>query len=197
MNRVFNEEISVLDKKVMEYSNRVNMISSSIHQIQEEVKELEKEEETKTNELSLLLQKLHIVEKRVYGAFLNTIGIQSVNQLENEYFVRVQENEKMQNECKSHITLITDKIQYGKQRYQSIETSLQEEEKNQKRMKKKLEEVQKQRREIQNRLDEIEEENEKLSNQIGNEYKKKKDIEIVISQIDQRLREVHMIMVCY
>ena len=167
MNRVFNEEISVLDKKVMEYSNRVNMISSSIHQIQEEVKELEKEEETKTNELSLLLQKLHIIEKRVYGAFLNTIGIQSVNQLENEYFVRVQENEKMQNECKSHITLITDKIQYGKQRYQSIETSLQEEE------------------------------NEKLSNQIGNEYKKKKDIEIVISQIDQRLREVNMIMFCY
>lgn len=195
MNRVFNEEISVLDKKVMEYSNRMNTISSSIHQIQEEVKELEKEEEKKTNELSLLLQKLHIIEKRVYGAFLNTIGIQSVNQLENEYFVRVQENEKMQNECKAHITLITDKIQYGKQRYQSIETSLLEEEKNQKRMKKKLEEVQKQRKEIQNRLDEIEEENEKLSNQIGNEYKKKKDIEIVISQIDQRLREVNCIII--
>lgn len=189
------EEIGVIDQKIAGYGSRMNSLATSIHQTQQEVDELHKLEEEKTTELSLLHQKLKLVEKRVYGAFLREVGVQSVDELENEYFKSLRENERMQNECRTHIALIENKTTYNKQRVVSLESSIQEEGENVRKAEKSIKGVERKSKEISLILREMEEKVETIQREIGVEAKKRKDLEIVVFQIDQRIRDVRMIVI--
>lgn len=185
----------MIDQKIAGYGTRMNSLATSIHQTQQEMDELRKQEEEKTTELSLLHQKLKLVEKRVYRTFLREVGVQSVDELENEYFKSLRENERMQNECRTHIALIENKTTYNKQRLISLETSIQEEGENARKAEKSIKGMEKKSKEISVILHEMEENVEAIQREIGVEAKKRKDIEIVVFQIDQRIREVKMIVV--
>ena len=60
--RVFNEEITVIEKKIQAYGTRMNGLESSLAEEKKELTSLQKEEETFVQALSILLQKCTVIE---------------------------------------------------------------------------------------------------------------------------------------
>lgn len=76
--------------------------------------------------LSALLQKLSAAERRVFGALLAELGVESLQQLETEVFSRQRENEAMRAECRTHIALLESKRRYGRERLAGAARALEE-----------------------------------------------------------------------
>lgn len=190
MSRVFNEEISVLQGKKAEYGNRLNALTTSIKRTLDELEELQQQENQKTNELSVLYQKLQLVEKRVYGTFLQEVGASSVSQLENEYMSKLRENERVLNECMTHIALIEDKKAYGRQRLESIRSTLRDHATSLKRITNKMKEIDQQARSVSVLVQDLEGAKESTLQEMAGLKRQKKDIEVVVAEIDTRIRNV-------
>ena len=186
---LFNEEIAVIEKKIQDYGTRMNSLESSLAEEKKELAGLQKEEETLIQALSVLLQKCTVIEKRVYGTFLQAIGIGSIQELESEYLSKLRENERMQTECRTHITLIESKRDYGDQRLMTIAQSIREYEEQRVEIEKKLTDVRRRVNDVSSEMSVMEEEEENGKREIGLVMKSVRDVEIVIQEIDNRIRE--------
>lgn len=186
---VFNEEITVIEKKIQGYGTRMSGLESSLAEEKKDIISLQKEEETLLQALSLLLQKCTVIEKRVYGSFLQTIGIASVQELENEYLSKLRDNERIQTECRTHITLIETKRDYGDQRLTTVSRSIHEYEEQRVKVEKKLADVKQRVNNMSGEMGVMEEEEENVKREIGLVLKNIRDVEIVIQEIDSRIRE--------
>lgn len=63
--RVFNEEITVIEKKIQAYGTRMNGLESSLAEEKKELTSLQKEEETFVQALSILVRNVTVLEERV------------------------------------------------------------------------------------------------------------------------------------
>ena len=178
-----------MEKKIQSYGTRMNSLESSLADEKKELSSLQKEEERLIQELSVLLQKCTVIEKRVYGSFLQAIGISSIQELESEYLLKLRENERMQTECRTHITLIESKRDYGNQRLMTIAQSIHEYEEQMVKIEKRLTDVRRRVNEVSAEMSSMEEEEENGKREIGLVMKNVRDVEIVIQEIDHRIRE--------
>ena len=123
---VLREENEVIEKKIQGYAQRMSELETALVDEGKEEESLKQQDEALVQQRSLLLQKQTVVEKRVYGSFLEEVGVASVQELESEYMAKLRENESMQTECRTHITLIESKREYNTQRLQAIAQSVKE-----------------------------------------------------------------------
>ena len=110
----------MIEKKIQGYAQRMSELETALVDEGKEEESLKQQDEALVQQRSLLLQKQTVVEKRVYGSFLEEVGVASVQELESEYMAKLRENESMQTECRTHITLIESKREYNR----SIKTSV-------------------------------------------------------------------------
>ena len=128
---VLREENEVIEKKIQGYAQRMSELETALVDEGKEEESLKQQDEALVQQRSLLLQKQTVVEKRVYGSFLEEVGVASVQELESEYMAKLRENESMQTECRTHITLIESKrgrreIAQVQKNIQDIEIVIQE-----------------------------------------------------------------------
>ena len=188
--RVFSEEVAITEKKIQSYSARMSALETALAQTQRGMGALKEQEESLTQQLSNYLQKLTVIQKRVFGSFLSELGVGSVQQLESEVLTRLKENERMQSECRTHIALIEGKQQYGQERLRSIVSQIEELRQGQKKSEKKAREIESRLSEVTKEADEEEEQLETIQRVIGRHQKEMKDIEVITQEIDKKIREV-------
>ena len=188
--RVFTEEVAVTEKKIQSYAARLSALETSVAEGQRGVAGLQKEEEKKAQELAKFLQELTVIQKRVFGPLLEEVGVESVQQLENEVLTRQRETERIQSECRTHIALIEGKQQYGQTRVQSIETQLAELRATEEKNRRKAHEVETRLAEVSKVADEDEEKRETIQRAIGEKQKEMRDIEVILQEIDRKIRAV-------
>ena len=178
---VLREENEVIEKKIQGYAQRMSELETALVDEGKEEESLKQQDEALVQQRSLLLQKQTVVEKRVYGSFLEEVGVASVQELESEYMAKLRENESMQTECRTHITLIESKREYNTQRLQAIAQSVKEYEERRAKVGLNV---------ASGEMSALEDEEEQGRREIAQVQKNIQDIEIVIQEIDVRIRSV-------
>lgn len=186
----------MIEKKIQGYAQRMSELESTLVDEVKEEDSLKQQDEALVQQRSLLLQKRTVVEKRVYGSFLEEIGVSSIQELESEYMAKLRENESMQTECRTHITLIESKREYNTQRLQAIAQSVKEFEERRVKVGQKAQEAQNRLNVSSGEMSALEEEEEQGRREIAQVQKSVQDIEIVIQEIDVRIRNVVAESVC-
>ena len=186
---VFEEELSVLQGKLDGYATRLTTLETTLAEEKQEEAALKTTESTLLNALSCLQQQTHAVERRVYGAFLDEIGVTTVQQLENEYLSSLRENEGMQAECRTHIALLESKQEYGRQRLATLAENLQKVATQRGKMEGKIAEAERRASRVEGEMAELEEKKEEVERAIGKTMKDAQDEEMKVHQIDRKLRE--------
>lgn len=187
---VLREENKVIEKKIQGYAQRMSELETALVDEGKEEESLKQQDEALVQQRSLLLQKQTVVEKRVYGSFLEEVGVASVQELESEYMAKLRENESMQTECRTHITLIESKREYNTQRLQAIAQSVKEYEERRAKVGQKAQEAQNRLNVASGEMSALEDEEEQGRREIAQVQKNIQDIEIVIQEIDVRIRSV-------
>ena len=96
----------------------------------------------------------------------------------------------MQTECRTHITLIESKREYNTQRLQAIAQSVKEYEERRAKVGQKAQEAQNRLNVASGEMSALEDEEEQGRREIAQVQKNIQDIEIVIQEIDVRIRSV-------
>lgn len=187
---VFTEEVAVAEKKMQGYAARVAALETSVAEAQRGLATLQKAEEASSQELAKYLQKLTVVQKRVFGPLLAEVGVESVQQLESEVLTRQRETERIESECRTHLALIEGKQQYGQARVQAIEEQLAELRATEERNKRKAREVEARLGEIAKVAGTEEEKLERIHRAMGEKQKELRDMEVVMVEIDRKIRAV-------
>ena len=187
---VFTEEVAVAEKKMQGYAARVAALETSVAEAQRGLATLQKAEEASSQELAKYLQKLTVVQKRVFGPLLAEVGVESVQQLESEVLTRQRETERIESECHTHLALIEGKQQYGQARVQAIEEQLAELRATEERNKRKAREVEARLGEIAKVAGTEEEKLERIHRAMGEKQKELRDMEVVMVEIDRKIRAV-------
>lgn len=180
----------MIEKKIQGYAQRMSELETALVDEGKEEESLKQQDEALVQQRSLLLQKQTVVEKRVYGSFLEEVGVASVQELESEYMAKLRENESMQTECRTHITLIESKREYNTQRLQAIAQSVKEYEERRAKVGQKAQEAQNRLNVASGEMSALEDEEEQGRREIAQVQKSIQDIEIVIQEIDVRIRSV-------
>lgn len=187
--QVFTEEISVLQGKLNGYATRLGTLETTLAEEQQEANAMQTSEDAIMTSLGRLLQQTRGVERQVYGTFLEELGVSSIQELENEYLNKLRENERMQTECRTHIALLESKQEYGRQRLAALEKSLQEGVDQQKKVGSKMVETDRRLNTVNGEMEVLEERKEEITREIGTLLKSVQDIEVILQQVDRRLRE--------
>ena len=103
---------------------------------------------------------------------------------------RQRERERVQSECRTHIALIEGKQQYGRARVEAIEAQLAELRATEAKNAQKAREVEARLAEEAKVAAEEEETREAILRAIGEQQKQLKDLEVVMAEIDRRIRAV-------
>lgn len=186
---VFEEELNVLQGKLDGYATRLTTLETTLAEEKQEETALKTTESTLLNALSRLQQQTHAVERRVYGAFLDEIGVTTIQQLENEYLSSLRENEGMQAECRTHIALLESKQEYGRQRLATLAENLQKVAAQRGKVEGKITEAERRASRVEGEMAELEEKKEEAERAIGKTMKDAQDVELKVHQIDRKLRE--------
>ena len=96
----------------------------------------------------------------------------------------------MQSECRTHIALIEGKQQYGRARVEAIEAQLAELRATEAKNAQKAREVEARLAEVAKVAAAEEETREAILRAIGEQQKQLKDLEVVMAEIDRRIRAV-------
>ena len=187
---VFAEEVAVVEKKIQSYAARMSALETGVAEARRGLEALEKAQEASAQELAKYLQELTVIQKRVFGALLAEVGAESVQQLESEVLTRQRERERVQSECRTHIALIEGKQQYGRARVEAIEAQLAELRATEAKNAQKAREVEARLAEVAKVAEEEEETREAILRAIGEQQKQLKDLEVVMAEIDRRIRAV-------
>lgn len=190
---VFAEEVAVVEKKIQSYAARMSALETGVAEARRELEALEKAQEASAQELAKYLQELTVIQKRVFGALLAEVGAESVQQLESEVLTRQRERERVQSECRTHIALIEGKQQYGRARVEAIEAQLAELRATEAKNAQKAREVEARLAEVAKVAAEEEETREAILRAIGEQQKQLKDLEVVMAEIDRRIRAVGVV----
>ena len=187
---VFAEEVAVVEKKIQSYAARMSALETGVAEARRGLAALEKAQEASAQKLAKYLQELTVIQKRVFGALLAEVGAESVQQLESEVLTRQRERERVQSECRTHIALIEGKQQYGHARVEAIEAQLAELRATEAKNAQKAREVEARLAEVAKVAAEEEETREAILRAIGEQQKQLKDLEVVMAEIDRRIRAV-------
>lgn len=187
---MFAEEVAVAEKKIQSYAARMSALETGVAEARRGLAALEKAQEASAQKLAKYLQELTVIQKRVFGALLAEVGAESVQQLESEVLTRQRERERVQSECRTHIALIEGKQQYGRARVEAIEAQLAELRATEAKNAQKAREVEARLAEVAKVAAEEEETREAILRAIGEQQKQLKDLEVVMAEIDRRIRAV-------
>ena len=187
---MFAEEVAVVEKKIQSYATRMSALETGVAEARRGLAALEKAQEASAQKLAKYLQELTVIQKRVFGALLAEVGAESVQQLESEVLTRQRERERVQSECRTHIALIEGKQQYGHARVEAIEAQLAELRATEAKNAQKAREVEARMAEVAKVAAEEEETREAILRAIGEQQKQLKDLEVVMAEIDRRIRAV-------
>ena len=172
------------------YSSRIATLETDLSEAQQELNSLQKEDDRMVETLSVLLQKLTVAEKRVYGVLLEELGVESLQQLESEMVGKMRENEAMQAECRTHIALLQNKKKYGLERLENAEREYREQAASKAKAERKLDDLRSRLEGVAHGIRELDDELEGVQISIVNIQHKIHEEESKISVVDQRIREV-------
>ena len=188
--RVFSSEIEAIESKMRGYSSRIATLETDLREAQQELNSLQKEDDRLVETLSVLLQKLTVAEKRVYGVLLEELGVESLQQLETEMVGKMRENEAMQAECRTHIALLQNKKKYGLERLENVEREYREQVASKAKAERKLNDLRSRLEGVTQGIRELDDELEGVQISIVNIQHKIHEEESKINVVDQRIREV-------
>lgn len=188
--RVFSSEIEAIESKMRGYSSRIATLETDLSEAQQELNSLQKEDDRLVETLSVLLQKLTVAEKRVYGVLLEELGVESLQQLETEMVGKMRENEAMQAECRTHIALLQNKKKYGLERLENVEREYREQVASKAKAERKLNDLRSRLEGVTQGIRELDDELEGVQISIVNIQHKIHEEESKINVVDQRIREV-------
>lgn len=189
-HRVFSSEIEAIESKMRGYSSRIATLETDLSEAQQELNSLQKEDDRLVETLSVLLQKLTVAEKRVYGVLLEELGVESLQQLETEMVGKMRENEAMQAECRTHIALLQNKKKYGLERLENVEREYREQVASKAKAERKLNDLRSRLEGVTQGIRELDDELEGVQISIVNIQHKIHEEESKITVVDQRIREV-------